>query len=608
MNRDVNFFLENGTVHFLTDVKTNKLLMNAFGFHEQSDLQSGSEYTKIFVSDNHETYTVNEINNDIGINRTYEFGYYYQEYTFDDYTGEYSLSIDPNDSIQYAFPKHPEIQSYKDLIDYCSSPYEPDLESLMDGEIYIPYYQNISLPSSKSKIAYFTHLKVDGAGVVETNHGLEDCVFLETTNYVPFRTKVPSDYYILTEDLKAGNYKIIFSDFESIGYFSINEDVPKGYKIYGFYDWERNSTPFITDSDGYYKSDITLSNEELDNVIKTLSVRCGDFNFEYGSPINYIPQNLVKAFYVTPNEILPGKYFVAGTYIGVLTFEISSTIPEFSIFKLGYDDCNDPHIIIFKNDRRTVIDDISATYIGEYGKIISSENEYSLLVDLTTDGFMAVYCNNSISAIKRVNNGWYHSAIRKWLNSAEKNNKWWYSTDNFDVLDVKYDLKCCVDGFLAGLSQDLRNVLVKRKIVSYTPDGETYTSYDSVTLPTTSNYNLQNIEQSAFAKDVVLYRYSSNGYSLNEAYNIAVDPVNNRITYVYSNYGTPVIMPSGYLFAYKKTSYRTTDVTNVYDRMESNYNVILSIGDGKIYAQPQNWGSLIPDTIKSNDTYSDESS
>lgn len=81
-------------------------------------------------------------------------------------------------------------------------------------------------------------------------------------------------------------------------------------------------------------------------------------------------------------------------------------------------------------------------------------------------------------------NRWKQSALRQYLNSDKKKGEWWVKTDDWDISPDELATK---DGYLCGLSDDLKSVMKTVKVTTYTntvcDDGTADITYDKVHIP-----------------------------------------------------------------------------------------------------------------------------
>lgn len=81
-------------------------------------------------------------------------------------------------------------------------------------------------------------------------------------------------------------------------------------------------------------------------------------------------------------------------------------------------------------------------------------------------------------------NRWKYSALRQYLNSDQKKNYWWVKQDDWDIAPDELKTK---DGYLTGLSSELKSVMKTVKVTTYTntvcDDGSADITYDKVFIP-----------------------------------------------------------------------------------------------------------------------------
>ena len=95
--------------------------------------------------------------------------------------------------------------------------------------------------------------------------------------------------------------------------------------------------------------------------------------------------------------------------------------------------------------------------------------------------------NGSLNSMQETAYGWNRwktSAIRQYLNSDQPKGKWWTPQDEWDVAPDQLATK---DGFLCGLSDDMKQAIKTVKVVTYAntvqDGGEADITYDKVFLP-----------------------------------------------------------------------------------------------------------------------------
>ena len=88
-------------------------------------------------------------------------------------------------------------------------------------------------------------------------------------------------------------------------------------------------------------------------------------------------------------------------------------------------------------------------------------------------------------------NRWKTSALRQYLNSDQPKGKWWTPQDDWDIAPDQLTAK---DGFLCGMSDDMKAALKAVKVTTYTNtvnDGGTAdVTYDKVFLPSLEQMNV----------------------------------------------------------------------------------------------------------------------
>lgn len=81
-------------------------------------------------------------------------------------------------------------------------------------------------------------------------------------------------------------------------------------------------------------------------------------------------------------------------------------------------------------------------------------------------------------------NRWKYSALRQYLNSDKKKGEWWIKQDDWDIAPDELNTK---DGYLSGLSDELKSVMKTVKVTTYTntvcDDGSADITYDKVFIP-----------------------------------------------------------------------------------------------------------------------------
>lgn len=81
-------------------------------------------------------------------------------------------------------------------------------------------------------------------------------------------------------------------------------------------------------------------------------------------------------------------------------------------------------------------------------------------------------------------NRWKYSALRQYLNSDKKKGEWWVKQDDWDIAPDELKSK---DGYLTGLSDELKSVMKTVKVTTYTntvcDDGAADVTYDKVFIP-----------------------------------------------------------------------------------------------------------------------------
>lgn len=81
-------------------------------------------------------------------------------------------------------------------------------------------------------------------------------------------------------------------------------------------------------------------------------------------------------------------------------------------------------------------------------------------------------------------NRWKYSALRQYLNSDKGKGEWWTKQDDWDIAPDELATK---DGYLTGLSDELKSVMKTVKVTTYTntvyDDGSADITYDKVFLP-----------------------------------------------------------------------------------------------------------------------------
>ena len=81
-------------------------------------------------------------------------------------------------------------------------------------------------------------------------------------------------------------------------------------------------------------------------------------------------------------------------------------------------------------------------------------------------------------------NRWKYSALRQYLNSDKKKGEWWVKQDDWDIAPDELKTK---DGYLTGLSDELKSVMKTVKVTTYTntvcDDGVADVTYDKVFIP-----------------------------------------------------------------------------------------------------------------------------
>ena len=81
-------------------------------------------------------------------------------------------------------------------------------------------------------------------------------------------------------------------------------------------------------------------------------------------------------------------------------------------------------------------------------------------------------------------NRWKYSALRQYLNSDKGKGEWWTKQDDWDIAPDELATK---DGYLRGLSDELKSVMKTVKVTTYTntvcDDGSADITYDKVFLP-----------------------------------------------------------------------------------------------------------------------------
>lgn len=602
METDINFIRDKyGKDHHFVDAQTKILLTESEGFEVQQN-----EY---YNPTNHHSFTIDHSHLsdfvEFGVKHTHEFGTSYKKYCLKE-NGKYEFDETSLDnSLINTFDTLPEIQSYKDLIE--SMYYDDTLFSIMDSEIPNSFVERIyaNNESNDSRVRiHGCNLQIDGFKKIETYGGEILCIILETTKCIPGLTTLAFDSFKLKKHLKAGNYKIVFSEFpNNYGYIYLPRAVDDGYILFGLYDWGKHTKPYIADKNAHYVADIILLEEEPESIVETIEVLLDDFTLNKRDPIEIIPQNLTKAFYVSPEDIPAGKYYIAGEFLGVLSFETNDVIYKYSALKV-YNDFPDNRLLVFDPDGINILMDVPTTYLGNYTDLSAIEipDGYTLLINVSDpiDDYKE-YCNNSKNTVEQIGDGWVNSFIREWLNSCKLANTWWHKKGRFDVFDTRYEFPYIIDGFLSGLSRELRDVLIPRKMDFVDEDGYITTVYDRVTLATPYNYNIiiPDKYSTPIKNDIHFDRYIINDYV--SPGNYSYDPIHNVLENKSIGYGTQLLSQDGVLVVKSITEWK--HVTSSHKEYMGGYRPILYIGDKK-FMSLHSWGSLLGDYEDLDDPYS----
>lgn len=207
--------------------------------------------------------------------------------------------------------------------------------------------------------------------------------------------------------------------------------------------------------------------------------------WHYASPFG-VQFSHQRAFYAAKDGLAAGKYYVTlnasfGSNVAkgdIVSFELTKPVPKGGRIAGCYrapDQTKDKwRIYTYGDGGLELIETVTPTFTADGTNL--GNIEYT-----ARNGKL-----NSIQEMAYGYNRWSKSALRQFLNSDKPKGQWWTAIDEWDIAPDQLTTK---DGFLCGMSEDLKNALLPirvRTALNTTIDtsvGQYEDTYDKVFLP-----------------------------------------------------------------------------------------------------------------------------
>ena len=202
----------------------------------------------------------------------------------------------------------------------------------------------------------------------------------------------------------------------------------------------------------------------------------------YASPFG-VQFSHQRAFLRCPNGLAAGTYYFTfestwGSNVAagdIVCFTLTNAVPEGGRIAGCYGAPDQAksnwRIYVYDSTGKTILETITPTFTAS-GTSLGTMKASARNEDLNSAQEMAYGWNR-----------WKTSAIRQFLNSDQPKNLWWTAQDEWDIAPDQLTTK---DGFLCGLSEELKSIIQPVKYTTYTntvnDGGEADITYDRVGL------------------------------------------------------------------------------------------------------------------------------